>query len=156
VSLSDSVLKLTVGGNDYFIETKSVRRKMINKLIKVSKRLSRANQNGSNVPKTILVDTKNVEDTYVIKGFISSQTVGTYKSALTIAGELITNCKKYPTPITMTYRTVAYSVGIDSMDYDDSSVRAQHYRDVNRSAVSGTTSPDRVEFNLSVTVGEAH
>lgn len=145
---------ITLGSNTYSIEAQQVKRVLKNKLIKVNKPLTRGNQTGSNDPETMLMDIKRIEDMITVQGFIASQTIGTYKSAVQIFENMVQDFKRQPGPFTLTYRSNSYQVCVDQLEHTDSVKRAQNYLNAAGSGVGGTDSPQRVEVSMSFTVGK--
>jgi hypothetical protein len=144
---------LTISTNTYSFEAQQVKRTIKNKLIKVQKPLTRGNQTGSNDPETMLVDIKKIEDMVMLIGFIPSQTMGTFKSAIVVFNSLVTDIKRQPGPFTLAYRGITLQVCVDQIEQTDSARVSQSYRD-STGAVVGTDSPQRVELSISFTVGK--
>jgi len=157
---------LRIATKYYRIEATQVKRTLKNKAIYVPKPLSKANQNGTNVPSTIAVDLKKITDNVAVIGFIPAQdtsatrvgdasavsptfTETTQKNSVDVFEDMISDFKRLPGPYYFNYKGKTYTVLIDQLEHTDRSNRIQ------TSKVNSTIRenfPQRVDVSINFTI----
>jgi hypothetical protein len=143
--------EITVNSITYQIKATMVKRSIKNQITKIAKPLSKAKQDGTNVPETLAIDLKRITDMITINGEIHPQTIGgVYYDSITSFNRLVTAFKTRPGPYTISYRGTTYSGLFDQLESEDRADVLQAY--INNSNTMISDVPQKIKVTISFTV----